>query len=376
MAMSLRRVPESSILRDMAEASAVDEAEVAGTVLPAVPQPLLTPLTEAAIFLVFTIDEGGEQAVHDVLADLSGLQRSIGFRVPAGGLATVVAIGSDAWDRLFEGPRPAELHPFVELTGAKHHAPRTAGDLLFHIRARQMDLCFEYATVITTRLAGAASVIDEVHGFKYFEQRDLMGFVDGTENPSGQAAYIAVTVGDEDPEFAGSSYVIVQKYLHEMMKWNGLPVEEQEKVIGRSKLEDLEMDDETKPSNAHTALTVIEDESGVQIQILRDNMPFGHVGSAEMGTYFIGYSASPRVTEQMLTNMFIGNPVGNYDRILDFSTAVTGINFFVPTADFLDDPPGLPMRVFPKSSFAATKSDGSLGIGSLKGVTGNDKSAS
>jgi putative iron-dependent peroxidase len=151
-----------------------------------------------------------------------------------------------------------------------------------------------------------------------------------------------------------------------MSEWNALPVEEQENVIGRSKLEDLEMDDDTKPANAHTALTVIEDESGEQIQILRDNMPFGHVGSAEMGTYFIGYSASPRVTEQMLRNMFIGNPVGNYDRILDFSTAVTGINFFVPTADFLDDPPGLPSRLVPEATFAAPTSDGSLGIGSLK----------
>jgi putative iron-dependent peroxidase len=356
-------LPESSILVCMAETSEIDEAEVA---LPAIPQPLLTPLTEAAIFLVFTIDEGGEQAVHDVLADISGLQRSIGFRVPAGGLAAVVGIGSDAWDRLFEGPRPAELHPFVELTGDKHHAPRTPGDLLFHIRARQMDLCFEFATVVTNRLAGAASVIDEVHGFKYFEQRDLMGFVDGTENPSGQAAYVAVTVGDEDPDFAGSSYVNVQKYLHDMSEWNSLPVEEQENVIGRSKLEDLEMDDDTKPANSHTALTVIEDESGEQIQILRDNMPFGHVGSAEMGTYFIGYSASPTVTEQMLTNMFIGNPVGNYDRILDFSTAVTGINFFVPTADFLDDPPDAPTRLVPEATFTAPISDGSLGIGSLK----------
>ncbi|WP_424809201.1 Dyp-type peroxidase [Rhodococcus sp. 27YEA15] len=346
----------------MAETSGIDEAD-AGS--PATPQPLLTPLTEAAIFLVLTIDEGGEQAVHDVLADVSGLERSIGFRVPAGGLATVVGIGSDAWDRLFAGPRPAELHPFVELTGEKHHAPRTPGDLLFHIRARQMDLCFEFASVVTTRLAGAATVIDEVHGFKYFEQRDLLGFVDGTENPSGRAAYMAVTVGDEDPEFAGSSYVIVQKYLHDMSGWNSLPVEEQEKAIGRSKLEDLEMDDETKPVNAHTALTVIEDESGEQVQILRDNMPFGHVASGEMGTYFIGYSASPAVTEQMLTNMFIGNPVGNHDRILDFSTAVTGINFFVPTADFLDSPPDLPDRLVPEASFIAPISDGSLGIGSL-----------
>ena len=151
------------------------------------PQPVLTPLTNSAIFLVATINQGGAAAAHDLMADLTGLQRAVGFRIPDGRLASVVGIGSDAWDRLFSGPRPAKLHPFRELNGPRHHAPSTAGDLLFHIRATEMDLCFELASQITARLRDVASVIDEVHGFKYFDERDLLGFVD-TENPTGDEA--------------------------------------------------------------------------------------------------------------------------------------------------------------------------------------------
>jgi putative iron-dependent peroxidase len=204
-----------------------------------------------------------------------------------------------------------------------------------------MDLCFELASQIMDRLRGAVAVVDEVHGFKYFEMRDLLGFVDGTENPTDRAAMEAVTVGDEDPRFAGSSYVIVQKYLHDLETWNALPVEMQEHAIGRTKLSNVELADGVKPSNSHVALNTIVGPDGTEHQILRDNMPFGTVGAGEFGTYFIGYSRTPGVTEQMLENMFLGHPAGNYDRILDFSRAVTGTLFFVPTADFPEDPPPL-----------------------------------
>jgi putative iron-dependent peroxidase len=191
-------------------------------------------------------------------------------------------------------------------------------------------------------LDGAATVIDEVHGFKYFEMRDLLGFVDGTENPAGREASEAVLIGSEDPQFAGGSYVVVQKYLHDMKAWNSLTVEQQELVIGRTKLEDIELTDDAKPSNSHIALTVVEDEDGNELQILRDNMPFGSVGEQEFGTYFIGYAKDPGVTELMLRRMFLGEPEGNYDRILDFSTAITGTLFFTPSAGLLDDLPPAP----------------------------------
>ena len=247
-----------------------------------------------------------------------------------------MGIGSDAWDRLFGQPRPAELHPFHEITAGPRRAVATPGDLLFHIRAKRMDLCFELATQIMTRLKGAVTPVDEVHGFRYFDNRDLMGFVDGTENPTAQSAIDAACIGPEDAAFAGGSYVIVQKYLHDMDGWNALSTEAQERIIGRTKLSDIELDDAVKPTSAHNALTTIV-EDGKEMKIIRDNMPFGRAGTAEFGTYFIGYARSPRTIEKMLENMFVGNPPGNYDRLLDFSRAMTGNLFFVPTATFLEN---------------------------------------
>jgi porphyrinogen peroxidase len=196
-------------------------------------------------------------------------------------------------------------------------------------------LCFELALQIMERIGGAVTPVDEVHGFRYFDDRDLIGFVDGTENPTGAAAVDAVLVGDEDAAFAGGSYVIVQKYLHDLDGWNGLATEAQELIIGRKKLSNIELDDSVKPSSAHNALTTIV-EDGKEIKILRDNMPFGRAADGEIGTYFIGYSRSPRTIEQMIENMFIGRPPGNYDRLLDFSRAVTGSLFFAPAMTFLE----------------------------------------
>lgn len=301
------------------------------------PQQVATPLTPAAIFMVVTIHEGkdAEQAVRSLCADLSGLQRTVGFRDLDSRLSCVMGIGSSAWDRLFTGPRPKELHPFQEIKGV-HHAVSTEGDLLFHIRATRMDMCFEMASLIMERIRSVVTVVDEVHGFKYFDDRDLIGFVDGTENPEGKAACEAVLIGSEDSQFENGSYVIVQKYLHDISGWNNLPVETQEKIIGRKKSSNVELDDETKPNYAHNALNIVE-RDGKQIAILRDNMPFGEVGKGEFGTYFIGYARSPSTTEEMLHNMFVGKPEGNYDRLLDFSKAVTGSLFFIPSADFLDE---------------------------------------
>jgi putative iron-dependent peroxidase len=242
-----------------------------------------------------------------------------------------------------------------------------------------MDLCFELATQIMESIGSVVSVADEVHGFRFFDDRDVIGFVDGTENPRGDTAREAAIAGGEDPAFAGGSYVIVQKYLHDLKAWNALSVEMQERIIGRRKLSDVELSDADKPTCAHNALTNIE-ENGRQLQILRDNMPFGRPGHGEFGTYFIGYSRTPRITEIMLENMFVGRPPGNYDRLLDFSRAVTGSLFFVPSVTFLDNvsagapdaaesakalsiepPPPSPL------STSIAMQDTSLRIGSLKG---------
>jgi putative iron-dependent peroxidase len=337
-------------------------------------QPVVQALTRAAIFLVATINPGGASraAVRSLCGDLPALSRAVGFRDIEANLSCVMGIGSDAWDRLFGQPRPAELHPFREFKAGARHAVATPGDLLFHIRARRMDLCFELAVQIMARLDGAVSPVDEVHGFRYFDDRDLIGFVDGTENPTGQAAIDAALVGGEDVVFAGGSYVLVQKYVHDLAGWNALSTETQERIIGRTKLSDIELDDAVKPASAHNALTTIV-EDGKEIKIIRDNMPFGRAAEKEFGTYFIGYARSPRTIEQMLENMFIGRPPGNYDRLLDFSLARTGNLFFVPSATFLenvaDDDPAAEVSDQPAvpAPKLAPKREGSLGIGSLKG---------
>jgi putative iron-dependent peroxidase len=324
------------------------------------------------------IDTGAQPlaAVRTLCGDLAALVRGVGFRALDGRLSCIMGIGSNAWDRLFGAPKPKELHPFRELHG-RHYAIATPGDLLFHIRAVRMDLCFELAAQIMARLGGAASVADEVHGFKYFDDRDLLGFVDGTENPVDQAAVDATVIREEDAAFAGGSYVIVQKYLHDLNKWNTLPVEEQERIVGRMKLSDIELDDVAKPTSAHNILTTIV-EDGKQLEIVRDNMPFGDVSKGEFGTYFIGYARSPKRIEQMLENMFVGKPPGNYDRLLDFSRAVTGTLFFVPSATFLENvsteivspsiagPNANEGKTRPGSVSRLSSPDGSLGIGSLK----------
>jgi len=350
----------------------------AGTDGVIVSQPVAAPLTRAAIFLVVTINPGPNHhaAARSFCADLPALSRAVEFRNLEAGLTCVMAIGSEAWDSLFGQPRPAELHPFREIRAGSRHAVSSPGDLLFHIRAKRMDLCFELATRIMASLGDAVSAVDEVHGFRYFDDRDLLGFVDGTENPVGAAAGAAALVGEADPGFAGGSYVIVQKYLHDMDAWNALSVEEQERVFGRSKLSDIEMPDGVKPANSHVALNTIVDPDGTQRQIVRANMPFGELGRGEFGTYYIAYAATAAVTELMLTHMFIGDPPGNTDRVLDFSTAITGGLFFAPPADFLDDPPeppGAPGSAQEAGSAGAGSEagadSGSLNIGSLKRST-------
>jgi putative iron-dependent peroxidase len=265
------------------------------------PQTVIGPLTRAAIFLVLAIrvEQDRYASLRSFFSDLAGLVRAVEFRNVEAGLTCVVGFGSEAWDKLFGSPRPAELHPFKEIRSGGRHAVSTPGDILFHIRAKRPDLCFELAAQIMEGLGDLASIADEVHGFRYFDDRDVIGFVDGTENPRGGAAQEAAIVGEEDRAFAGGSYVIVQKYLHDMKAWNALPIETQERIIGRKKLSDIELKDAEKPPFAHNALTTIE-ENGKEVKILRDNMPFGRPGHGEFGTYFIGYSRTPRITELML----------------------------------------------------------------------------
>lgn len=315
------------------------------------------PLTRSAVFLVLTVAHGtgadgtdGNSdgtgtdstagtaeigAVRGALAGLEDLVKTVGFRDPRTRLSCTVGIGSRVWTQLVGQDRPAELRPFKQIAGAKHTAVATPGDLLLHIRSDREDLCFELERLILAAFGDAVTVVDEVSGFRYFDSRDLLGFVDGTANPVGPDLPESAIIGDEDPSFSGGSYVVVQKYLHSMVDWQKLTTEQQEAVIGRTKADNIELDDAPATGQqSHKTLATITDDAG-EHDIVRDNMPFGQPGSGQFGTYFIGYSRHLWVIERMLERMFIGDPPGFHDRLLDFSTAHTGSAYFVPTAELL-----------------------------------------
>lgn len=300
-------------------------------------QSVEAPLSRAAIFLVAEV-KGGDAAlasVRDALGGLDDLIKTVGIRDLDGRLSCIAAIGSALWDRLDPSDRPADLKPFAAIDGGVHRAPSTPGDLLFHIRAERADLCFEFERLLLDALGDAVDVVDETVGFRYFDARDLLGFVDGTANPAGQDIPDAALVGAEDRAFAGGSYVVVQKYLHDLAAWKAIGANEQEQIVGRTKVDNIELEDATQGQKSHKTLTTITDDQGVEHDILRDNMPFGRPGQGEYGTYFIGYTRRLWVLETMLERMFIGDPKGAHDRILDFSTAHTGTTFFAPSRSTL-----------------------------------------
>lgn len=303
------------------------------------PQEVLAPLTEHAIFLTVSVsDDATAEEIRDFLGGLGDLVKDVNFRDPTFSTNCVVGIGADLWEHLTDAPKPAQLHPFVEIKGDKHTAIATPGDLFFHIRAPRKDLCFQLEKIILDALAGLVTVDDETVGFRYFDARDLLGFVDGTANPVGADKTEAALIGEREPLWAGGSYLVVQKYVHPLVDWAKLTAERQEEIIGRTKLDNLELPDATGPAQkSHKTLNTIEGADGKEQDILRDNMPFGSPAEKFYGTYFIGYAGDQEVTEEMLRRMFIGDPPGKYDEILDFSTPETGCNFFVPPADFLSE---------------------------------------
>jgi putative iron-dependent peroxidase len=340
-------------------------------------QSVEAPLSRSAVFLVMVAGpgEGDLARIRDVLGAVGDLVKNVGFRDLGGRLSCVVGIGSALWDRLSPDRRPADLHPFAPIEGPVHVAPSTPGDLLFHVRAEREDMTFELERQLLDLIGDAADAADETTGFRYFDARDLLGFVDGTANPTGAELPDAALIGaDTDPDFAGGSYVVVQKYLHDMAGWAALSTEEQEAIMGRTKIDNIEIDDDDAPRKSHKTLATIEDDAGAELAILRDNMPFGRPGAGEFGTYFIGYAGRLWVIEQMLERMFVGVPPGAYDRLLDFSTASTGTTFFVPTARMLEElaePPADPAAatVDGRGEAPSPAPPPSLGIGSLREPT-------
>lgn len=337
------------------------------------PQTVLDYRGDHTIFLVYNFNKDQEvgPAFQRICALVINLNNSGETRFPDSGATCVMGIGHDAWLRLgLPEPLPKELQNFTPIAGRKHTAVATRGDLHFHIKGSSNSICYDMAAALAQILDPVAVSVEEVHGFRYWDGRSILGFVDGTENPKGNQRAFFGLIGDDDPSYRGGSYLFVQKYIHDLKAFRSLPVGEQEKVFGRSKEYDIEMTDEQKPSNSHIALTNVGDD----LKIIRDNLPFGNMSTNEMGTYFIAYMRTFSTVKKMLDNMFIGVPEGNYDRLLDFSTPKTGTLFFVPSASFLKnvasgDPAVEVVPAVADAGGAASSAGGSAASGPAAGST-------
>ena len=299
------------------------------------PQSAICPETgNFAVYLTLTLCAGADSAaiVRRVAGGLERLTAEIAAETGEPSLVSAIGFGAAIWVRLFGQRGPRELAPFEPLSDGPRAAPATPADLFLHIHSARHDVNFLLARRVTCELEGAVHVVEEIHGFKHLGGRDLTGFVDGTENPKGDERALCALIGDEEADFAAGSHVNIQRYVHDLKNWNRQSLEAQEAAIGRTKTDDVELDDDEKPASAHIARVVIE-ENGEELRIVRHSAPYGTC--AEHGLYFVAYGSSPLPFRRMLERMVIRDADGQYDRLLDFSKAVTGAAFFVPSRDFL-----------------------------------------
>ena len=296
------------------------------------PQSAILPEpSQSALFAILRAPERARDAARlaAVAAGIPARTAKLARSAPAARLVSAVSFGPELWDAISPGSRPQAFRAFRPIEAGSLRAPATGGDLLLHVVSRRHDLCFELAQQVRREIGGAAEVMDEVHGFRYLDTRDLTGFIDGTENPKGaKARGAAALIGKEDARFAGGSFAFTQRYVHDLARWNELPVAEQERAVGRRKRDSRELSDRAKPESAHISRVVIE-EDGRELEIVRHSLPYGT--TSEHGLFFIAYTRDLAIPERMLARMFGTAGDGIHDRLLDFTRAVSGANFFAPS---------------------------------------------
>jgi putative iron-dependent peroxidase len=245
---------------------------------------------------------------------------------------------SSAWQRLFSGNEvPQDLSTFEEMRDGGRVFPSTPGELFLMIKSERMGVNIQAAKQLKRSLSEVADLIENIQGIAYLGDRDLIGFVDGKENPIDDERAEAVLVGDEQPALSAGSYLLVQRYIDRSDLWESQTTEIQEMIIGRTKADNVELDDDAKPASAHTAKSIVEVD-GEEIDMFRQNRPFGN--AMEHGTMFVGFARSPDVQTTSLRQMITEGEDGNYDRLLDFVEAKTGTNYFVPSLTFLEKTAG------------------------------------
>lgn len=273
-----------------------------------------------------------QEAIAEFADRSQAIERSMMIRAADANLKVSIGFSRTAWDYLFPNATvPKQLETYTTLTGPEYSMPASEGDIFLHVRAGDEAVVYEIVRQFMVFLDPIATVIDETKGFRYFEGRAIIGFIDGTEAPAEFEAADYALVGEEDLEYINGSYAFAQKWLHDMDFWGKMKTEEQEKAVGRHKFDDLELDDGEKFHNAHNVAAKIEVD-GEEQKIVRMNVPFSDPATGKTGTYFIGYSRYWSVTKAMLQQM-----VDMSDFLLTFSTIQSGQLFFIPSRDTLGE---------------------------------------
>lgn len=269
--------------------------------------------------------------VAEAMAMVTNVEKSIRQKDTTARVTVTVGFSAEAFSTLFpDADKPADMHDFIELVDGPRHFPSTGGDIFFMIKSDRLDLAYQAAKHLARAFTPIADLVEDVQGFKYLDDRDLIDFVDGTENPTSPERTDWVLRAD-DPH-PGSSYLVVQRYIHHADRWDALPTNEQEDVIGRTKMDDLEQSDADKKPTAHNEKSKVE-ENGEELKMYRQNRAWGT--AAEHGTMFIGFCRTLSILETSLNQMLVADENGDYDKLLDFVDAATGANYFVPPKEFI-----------------------------------------
>jgi putative iron-dependent peroxidase len=288
------------------------------------------------LFVVFDVKSGRPgvaKAAARAAADLPALVNSLGASLGNAGLAATIAFGSEFWDQLETGKKPKHLRKQKPVQGAPGIVPSTGGDLFLHIKSDRHDVNWDLAHKFKDTLPPETVVMDETEGFTYKDNRDLTGFIDGTANPKGHdpRAEAALIDPSDDAAFAGGSYVLVQKYIHNLKSWNTLSDRDQEQAVGRRKSDSEELP--VKPPTSHIARAELV-EGGKERPIVRHSMPWGKA-TGDSGLLFCAYAKDPGIFEKQLERLYGVSGDGVADRMMSFTKAVSSAIFFAPSLETL-----------------------------------------
>ena len=299
-------------------------------------QSVILPLpSDHARFIVLRLKDLSIEDFKERLEQLFTTRDRLITQHPNAQIKTAVAFGPELWSKLYE-QAPAGFKQLEPIQGS-FNMPVVPADVLIHIASARADICFALSQSFFEGIRDQVEVLDERVCFRYFDGRDITGFIDGTENPQfpDDRAEVAL-LGEDTGIFQDGSFIFAQRYAHDLEKWKKLKVDAQEQVMGRTKLESIELEDEVKPANAHIARTVVEDEGGEEMEILRHSLPYGD-GRGDQGLFFIAYTKDLKIIDAMLVRMFGTSGDGIHDRLLHFVTPMDGAYYFAPSEELLEE---------------------------------------